>query len=147
MTTLPSKRFASGLLASGVLLAACAASAPVLTVEPADQAPALSPGRLRFGDTDLMRSIQVLGYSESESANGLLQAVVKLRSRLGRIERFEWRVVWIDSAGFQVPDDVQPWKPLQVEPLGECDLQATASHPKARTFRLELRREKPIAGD
>jgi hypothetical protein len=127
-------KFAPLLFSLG-LLAGCAGDPPPERVPAEDRYDISRPGdRLLDGALSIE---QINQPSREARADGYFHET-RLRNRTDAAISAEFRTVWKDENDQQVAAD--EWRPLDIPAGGEGIADADATDPRARLFKLEVRR-------
>ncbi len=59
------------------------------------------------------------------------------------VVRMEYRVVWLDANGAEIPSVVSTWQPMSAAARGVVGLTATAPAPEAVDFRFYVQAARP----
>ena len=114
-------------------LAVCAGCVSYRT-PPEDRRVTVSP--------DLGASVWVtdVRLTKAQSQHCTLQANVA--NNTGGVVRMEYKVVWLDSDGAEIPSVVSTWQPMSAAARNVVGLTATAPSPEAVDFRLYVQEAK-----
>ena len=114
------------------LMAAGCALTPEDDRRPADCRVMLAP--------DLAGDVQVDGLRCVKGAGGYLEFQANVINGLSSDRGVEWRVVWLDANGLEIPSAVSTWSKRMVPAHDLVEVRSVASSPQAVDFRFHLRR-------
>lgn len=110
------------------LAAIAAAGCVAYHTPPADRRVTLSPD---LGDAVWVTDVRL---TSEPSTHYTLQANVANNTDF--VVPVEYRVVWLDESGVEIPSVVSKWQPMSAAPREVVGLSATAPSPEAVDFRL-----------
>ena len=120
----------------GVVALACLIQSGCVAtqVSPVDRRVTIAP--------DITGSIVItdIKMAKPNSDGYVLQANVV--NNLGSIVKLKYRVVWLDSAGIEVPSTNAYWADLSISPRDIQGLRAVAPSQGAVDFRLHVKRDR-----
>lgn len=76
--------------------------------------------------------------------NGFMIAQVSGENLTSHYKLLEYKIVWFDQDGFIIESILSNWKDVPAYATQEFHIKAIAPNPKARTFKLYLRRDKEV---
>ena len=122
-----------GLLAGclGVLAVGCTSSA-VSTAHPVDCRVTIA--------ADLADDMTVAGLRCVRNPGGYLEMQANVVNNLANDRGIEWRIVWLDANGIELPSAVSNWTKRMVAPKDFAEVKCVASSLQAVDFRFHLRR-------
>lgn len=137
------KRHGSVLMVLAVLVTACAGTAPNILHVQAGPA-GVSSRQVEINDRFIERTA---GFGEvavkSLDAVGLYEARVVLVNDSGRDAAFEYRFIWYDAQGFELPQ-VTSWLPAALGAGETKGFRSASPGPGAASFKLMVRRPHPV---
>lgn len=122
-----------GLVAGclGVLAVGCTTSA-VSAAHPADCRVTIA--------ADLASDMTVVGLRCVRNAGGYLEMQANVVNNLTNDRGIEWRIVWLDANGLELPSAVSNWTKRMVAPKDFAEVKCVAASLEAVDFRFHLRR-------
>lgn len=122
-----------GLVAGclGVLAVGCTTSA-VSTAHPEDCRVTIA--------ADLASDMAVTGIRCVRNAGGFLEMQANVVNRLSSDRGIEWRIVWLDANGIEIPSAVSNWTKRMVTAMDFAEVRNVAPSQNAADFRFHLRR-------
>jgi len=85
------------------------------------------------------QDVLISAVTAAPNAQGFPQIQFAIQNEKGKGQAFQYRLVWLDAAGFVVQPDQGPWQTLHLEGREVGYIGSTARSPAARSFQLTVR--------
>ena len=122
------------VLAAGILsLALAGCTSPNISVAP-------PPDRRITLAADLAADVLVTDVRCVRDAGGYLEFQANVVNNMATDRGIEWRIVWLDANGLELPSAVSNWAKLMVSPKDIAEVRCVAASQAAADFRFHLRR-------
>lgn len=92
-------------------------------------------------DASSMQNVVIENLRAVREANEVLKLTVKLRNESSSITPMQAKVIFFDTAGFEIDPYGSAYKPIVLESEGEYTLSAVAPNPRAESFKIHIREQ------
>lgn len=100
---------------------------------------------LYIANPSLQKRITLVEPADSRRVNDLLRVKVRLQNRSKKTAFFEYKFQWFDGEEFEIEDKKAHWTPAGIVGRNTLQVQETAPHPDAVTFKLLVRKPEPVS--
>jgi len=103
-----------------------------------------SKDNVNYRGGDMKGTIEVARSVVTETEGGLPRAQAVLMNRSGVTQKFEYKIVWLDSNDMSLDEDDRPWKAASIQGRDEITISATAPSDKAKRFQIQIREPQGV---
>ena len=100
-----------------------------------------SDPRVTFIDRGLSTHINITDISTSVNSGSLLEAQVVGYNKSSKYRRFQYKVDWFDETNRLVKSTHDHWRDVSADQKSEFYINAIGPNPKARSFKLKIRKK------